>query len=404
MAKRPQFEPIETLKGWMVSVPPMMSGNGERSRKYFPKESDAKAFAASLRRQYHQGERGGVIPHALALMAAQAAELLEPFGLTILDAAKAVSAQHASLGSNETFQERYDRFTTTQEAHWRDRYARDMAKLPKWVGEAFMQRRVATITPDVLRAALVKHGAKAESTIKARSMRVSSILNAKGRQKRRVEIEVMDAGQVEAMLEACQSREETRACALLLFAGIRPDVSDGEITRLDWETVGARDIYIPANVSKTKSDRHIRITPRLASLIQGHPSSGPVTPSGWKTVCGRLRRAARIVGKQDITRHTFASNYLAAFGEDATKAAMGHSKGSDTLFRHYRRSVTNEAGEKYFSHALQRPEEASRVGAEASSERTGQDHASGRRAQEEVASRAPRRRGKAEARGATAPT
>lgn len=51
---------------------------------------------------------------------------------------------------------------------------------------------------------------------------------------------------------------------------------------------------------------------------------------------------------QDATRHTFASNHLVAFGEAATQAAVGHTEGSRTLFKHYRRAIPEDAGAKYF--------------------------------------------------------
>jgi integrase len=50
----------------------------------------------------------------------------------------------------------------------------------------------------------------------------------------------------------------------------------------------------------------------------------------------------------DCTRHAFASHALAAWGEDAAKAAMGHTEGSRTIFRHYARAVTKEQGEAFF--------------------------------------------------------
>jgi integrase len=51
---------------------------------------------------------------------------------------------------------------------------------------------------------------------------------------------------------------------------------------------------------------------------------------------------------QDVLRHTFASHYLAAFGEDAAKQALGHAAGSTTIFRHYRRAVTESQGKAFF--------------------------------------------------------
>ena len=141
------------------------------------------------------------------------------------------------------------------------------------------------------------------------------------------------------------------AVALLLFAGIRPSAEDGEISRLQWEAVDSVEpghIYVSAAVSKTNTDRHILITPRLGRLLRGHPKMGPVIPANWPRVYARLRKEARLGREQDLLRHTFASNFLVAYGDDRCKEAMGHTPGSTTLFRHYRRSVVAAAGEKYF--------------------------------------------------------
>ncbi len=99
---------------------------------------------------------------------------------------------------------------------------------------------------------------------------------------------------------------------------------------------------------KTGTDRHIPITPRLRRLIKDHPQDGPVIPANWRRVYKKLRRAAGIRREQDITRHTFASNCLAAYGEHAAKQALGHTANSSTLFRHYRAAVTEAAGKKFF--------------------------------------------------------
>ena len=71
MPKRPSFQPLETASGWMVSVPPSMSGQGKRERKFFEAEKDANEFAKKLRGQFSRGERGGIVDAGLARMAAE---------------------------------------------------------------------------------------------------------------------------------------------------------------------------------------------------------------------------------------------------------------------------------------------------------------------------------------------
>jgi integrase len=205
-----------------------------------------------------------------------------------------------------------------------------------------------TIDRLVVEAALVQDRPLARSTIDARTTRVLAVLHYRERHRKSSEIKILTLTEVEAVLSHCKKPEERRVVALLAFAGIRPDAESGEIARLDWEAVGAKDVYIAPSVSKTGSDRHIPLTPRLRAEIDGHPASGPVLPAGWRRAWQRIRKAAGIAGEQDILRHSFASHYLAATDEARAKAAMGHTAGSSTLFRHYRRAVTQVDGLAYF--------------------------------------------------------
>ncbi|MBU6170611.1 MAG: tyrosine-type recombinase/integrase [Verrucomicrobia bacterium] len=204
-----------------------------------------------------------------------------------------------------------------------------------------------TIDRAVIEEALVENRPLARSTIDARTTRILAVLKYRERHRRSGEIQILTLAEVEAVLSHCRTPEERRVVALLAFAGIRPDAESGEIARLDWAAVGAKDVYIAPSVSKTGSDRHIPITPRLRELLEGHPESGPVRPVQWRRSWQRIRKAAGLEG-QDVLRHSFASHYLAATSEEKAKAAMGHTAGSSTLFRHYRRAVTQADGLAYF--------------------------------------------------------
>jgi hypothetical protein len=347
MPHTPKLVEIETNRGWMVSVPPTMSGSGKRVRKFFPEQKQAAKFAASLRTQYREGQRSGVISHELAHDASSANKLLSPHGASILDAAKFWVDKNAKKTS-ATLAQKHKQAMAENELHWSNRYLLDMERLPRWVGDEFMDLDVMDITRALAEQAMRANGSFAQSTLESRWRYISAVLGHKTKHRKRQEIEIMTVTQCAAMLRACESAEERRACALLLFAGIRPSAEDGEITRLDWRAVGRDEIYVSREASKT-GDRFIPISPRLARLLRGHPSDGTVVPANWRRVYKRLRDAVEgLSGKQDITRHTFASNYLAAYGEDATKAAMGHSKGSMTLFRHYRAAIQKAAGVKFF--------------------------------------------------------
>ncbi len=349
MPKTPKFNPIPTASGWMVSLPPNMTGAGKRERRFFTDEREALKLAKRLRAEYQVGNRGGLIDAGLARMAADAAKILEPWGVSILDAAREIAKQYAAnraaSGADETFGERYQRFTAANENRWSGRYRSDMEKIPRWVGGDFMATPCALIVGSVIESALRANGAASPSTVKARRARVVAVVAAKGKGERSGPPEIMTVRECAAMVRACRSAPERWAVALLLFAGVRPD---GELGRLDWSDVGRDHITIHPETSKTGTDRHIPIKPRLARLLRGRPADGPVIPPNWQRRIKTIRKDAGISGKQDITRHTFASHYLAAFGESATPHAMGHTEGSTTLFRHYLRAVLDHAGQRYF--------------------------------------------------------
>ncbi len=369
MPKQPKFLPIPDAKrGFMVSIPAAMTGHGARERRFFKDAKDAEKFAASLRGKFARGERGAIIDAGLARMAAEAAKLVPsgasilawvkemaemvalvaPLGISPLDACRAVAKQHQASGSAETFRERFDRFRAVNEAGWSDRYQTDFDKLPRWVGEEFMATKCASINQAVIRETLCKNGATSDSTIKMRLRYVLSAFHAKEKPAKRSLIRIMTVAQCASMLRACRDRAEVRAVSLLLFAGVRPDSPNGELGRLQWEDVHPDHIDVAPEVSKTGTDRHITITPRLSRLLRGHPAEGSVVPPNWHRRIQAIRAAAGISGDQDIARHTFASNFLVEFGEDAAKAAMGHTANSSTLFRHYRRAVKPAAAKKYF--------------------------------------------------------
>lgn len=334
----------------MVSIPGNMTSGGERVRRFFKSEARAKKFSGEIRAQYHKGDRGSVIPLELAIMAQTATDLLEPHGVTIIDAVRDYIARLAADEQPESFRERWIRAMVEGEERWSKTYCRDMSKLDNLVGKELMETRCSSITPGMIVAALKANGSKAQSTIQHRTRYVNAILHFKPRHRRDTTVHIMTPSQCAQMFRACESPEERRAVALLLFAGIRPSAEDGEISRLDWEHFRKGGIHLPGTITKTGTDRIIPLTPRLSRLLHGHPRSGSVVPPNWRRVYKRLRSAVDgIHGQQDVTRHTFASNFLAAYGEKSTKEAMGHTQGSQTLFRHYRAAITEAAGLKFFS-------------------------------------------------------
>jgi len=373
MPRRPSLEVKETPKGHLVHVPASLSAIGKLERRYFKEPKDAEAFAAKLRTQYHKGIRSGVVDSATAHNASVAEKALKDAGLdvTVIEAvrtyieARAIVDAHKTTipavmktwadarkarGDDRTFIEAATAFIAEKEMGWSDRYARNIEQTMKALPEWFKNTKLPDIDERMMLRA-TKESVTTPTAIDTRMRHIKSLCSGKGKKRRKSQaLTLLTIGQCAAMLRACATPAERRGVALLLFAGIRPDAKDGEFSKLDWAAVKDGKIYVSPEVSKTGTDRIIPIRPRLARLIKGHPESGPVIPPGWAKRIQAIRKAAGMNDPkfQDATRHAFASHHLVGYGETSTQAAMGHTEGSRTLFKHYRSAVPEEAGKKYF--------------------------------------------------------
>jgi integrase len=349
MPKHPKFPVTETAEGkFRVNISALMSPTGRQQRRFFDKRADAEKFAGKLRTQYREGERSGVISRRVAMEAVEAMRILAPLEISLIEAAREILALRMANDNPETFGERFARIMPLGEEHWSELYTREIRKmggrLPAW----FREMRCSAITTPIIVKALNDAALVALSTQETRMRLVYAILRYKPRHRASRVVAILSREQVAAIFTACENEQETWACALMIYAGIRPAVEDGEITRLDWADISKDSIFISNLVAKTNTERLIPITPALARLIHGHPSEGSVVPANWKRRVDRIRKQAGIMGMHDVTRHTFASHFLAAYGEDVCKNAMGHTAGSRTLFKHYRRAISEKDGLSFF--------------------------------------------------------
>lgn len=373
MPRRPSFVVSTTSAGaFMVHVPASLSLLGKLERRTFRDAKTAEKFAAKLRTQYHKGIRGGVVDPATAHNAhaaenlltdaginvtvieavrtyIEARAILDPLDVSVVEVVKGWAKARKARGDDRTFREAAADFVKHAEMDWSARYRRNIEQTRKALPQWFLDMRLPDIDEPVMLKA-VKESVGTRTAIETRLRHVKSLATGKGKKKRNRTLTLLTTTQCASMLRACETAEERRAVALLLFAGIRPDAESGEFSRLDWSAVKDGKIYVSPEVSKTGTDRIIPIRPRLARLIKGHPESGSVLPPNWAKRIQAIRKAAGMngAGYQDATRHAFASHHLVAYGEASTQAAMGHTEGSRTLFKHYRAAVPEDAGKKYF--------------------------------------------------------
>lgn len=136
-----------------------------------------------------------------------------------------------------------------------------------------------------------------------------------------------------------------------LFCGIRPK----ELQRLEWTHVNMeeRHIHVPGAASKTWEHRYVDIPDNLLKWLQVHGVNrcGRICPGDFaQKHRANYKRAGLTEWKQDVMRHTFASNHLAHFGNlDALLQAMGHRSSPQTLWRYYHKARTKSLAADFWS-------------------------------------------------------
>lgn len=148
-------------------------------------------------------------------------------------------------------------------------------------------------------------------------------------------ISVSTAKALMAEVEKLENGSFAVVVALMLFAGIRPDVQQGEIKRIvdrirsgsshaDFN-VAEKQIYLGGPVTKTGSPRWIDLPPNLIAWLVAYPlTEANVNLSKFGDYRGRLRKTHAI--PHDGLRHSFCSYYAKLYGPGAAALAAGHSE------------------------------------------------------------------------------
>jgi len=161
----------------------------------------------------------------------------------------------------------------------------------------------------------------------------------------------LSIAQVRAVMEFAESHKGgvlVPYFALCLFAGIRPGVPFGEITRIKAEMIDldAGIIHIPAEVSKVRESRKTTIQPNLDAWLRAYPLKD------CAVMVGDFKKRRQKFGKQlglthDVMRHTFISMFVAKFrsiGEAAIQAGNSES----IIRRHYLDLKTTAEADAFF--------------------------------------------------------
>ena len=136
--------------------------------------------------------------------------------------------------------------------------------------------------------------------------------------------------------------------ALCLFAGIRPGVPHGEITKLNPGSVDEKAgvINISAEVSNVREPRKITIQPNLATWLHAYPlKKFPIVLGNFKKRRDRFAKKFNLT--HDVLRHTFISMFVAKF-RSLGEAALQAGNSESIIRKHYLDLKSTAEADEFF--------------------------------------------------------
>ena len=353
---------------WFINVPASISDTGKRKREFFASKREAgvrvrELQRASLRESSRADLAGALKPYGASLweavnffvaMQEQFLPALNKHGTTIEEAVRDSIRRLEEKSESVEFSKAFAEFKLAK-ANRRPRTHHDYNHVSGKMEKHFKGRLLCDITAKEIDQAIAREcpgdygrrkfmsvlKALFNWSIKRDYVLENPILKLDAVEIRPTEKPILSNEEVRQLLRHCT--EESLPYYLFgLFCGIRPN----ELQRLDWEHVdlAERHVRVPGVASKTWDHRFVEISDNLALWLEiyGKDRCGKICPGDFaQKHRANYKRAGFTEWKQDVMRHTFASNHLAHFGNlDELLQAMGHRSSPRTLWKHYHRART----------------------------------------------------------------
>jgi len=367
MPRKPSFKFTKTTSGWKVEIPERLSPTGKRQRVFFATRDEAKDYAADLRADYEDhGTKVSVIAPSLADEAQRATDLLKPYGLSLLEAARMAVATKTAELSSCVVEEALDAFLKSK-AGRSDAHTKAYGYMKRDLLDSFPGRMMSSITA----AELLEHTEEAAPTPSGFNALVR-LIGAFWRWCAKHPRDWCEGKRVEVLEHKETTREEigvltAAQCMKLLNAAIKhyPDCVPGfaislftgmrkaELARLQKGDVSSAGINLPAASTKTGRRRFIQMPAALAAWLKAYPLGATVLPANWHKKEKAVRRLAGWKVWSDLVdpakpaddlpdwphnalRHTHASVHV-ALGKplESLTFEFGHSGGTQVLKSNY---------------------------------------------------------------------
>lgn len=360
MGRNPSFEVIQTGKGWRVRVPGSLSDTGKEQVRFFKARRAAESFAQERRVAYRRnGESHSVLPPRVADDAMVAWGLLEPFGISLTQAAKDALARRLAIDASVTLAVAVDRWTEANERRLRETTLESYKATMKLVEKSHREEILANLSGEKLAKAI---GGKSYSMHRRnlsafwkwcasppRRWCDAAALEdvAKISEKNDADVTVLSPELVELLLRTAEKfyPETVPIYVIGFFGGVRVE----ERKRLDALQFTEDGIEIGSAIAKKRRRRFIPLNDSLAAWLKKYPF-GPCLNfaekdkavrrlAGWNVEARLLEDPTDpTLGNwpRNVIRHTHASAEIAggALLEDLL-FRFGHTASPETLRSHY---------------------------------------------------------------------
>ena len=346
---------------WMVRVPSRLQRVEGARKKFFEKESVAKAYVERLAKQlgdYHSQALG--LDDRQKMEAAECFRLLGKHDASLLDAVHHYVAYLKEANQSVSVARLFEEFLAVKRQDaLSPKYISDLrSKLGRFV-DAYGGMLVCNLTTAVLetwiraldigpvsRESYRRNiGVMLEFGRRRGHLRVNPAADIKMTRRPEGEVSILTPAELQKFLAKC-APEIVPYVAICAFAGLRPS----EAANLDWSDIhlDTLEIEVKARHSKTRRYRLVPIQPNLKAWLTKF--------SGNSSAIGYSRRKFRDAYKSagidewqlDILRHSYGTYRLPILkSADALALEMGNS--SQVIFRHYRRPMTEKDARAYFA-------------------------------------------------------
>jgi integrase len=346
---------------WYVLIPPHLSSSGREQRLFFPTKKAAALECEKLKaRKDNFGISLTAMSPARIAEAAEAYNLLEPYGLGLLDAVRTGLEVRQARKTSVPFVELFNQFIDAKahrsieyrkELGWtRDRFPQLHKRLAAEITAPELERILKPLSPGARNPVMRYLRAVFNYGLKRGLLSENPISRLDFIERPRREVEVISNQYVAKMLEHALDKDLELLPFLVLgfFCGIRPD---GELEKLDWSDVHLTDrmVVIRSEVSKTRRRRFPDLSENAAAWLDAYQQYGGRIVGKVVTFTDselRTRRKANQIAAglerwvHQGMRHTFCSNWLALHKDINKLVLMSGHDSVDTMWRHYFKGTT----------------------------------------------------------------